>query len=341
MPAKFSMFKLACSSAAALLVLAVTVPLAADARPGRGLSQGSRGLKTYTPPPSTRTAPGATQPMQRSATPAPGQAQPGQAQPGQPGQAQTAAARAQPAAAAASQSRFGTGFMAGLLGAGLFGALLGAGMFGNLGSLTAILGLVLQAALIAGLAYLVIGYFRNRQQTAAVGPRQAMARAANEPAQPPRGLAGGGIRIGSAAPDTATPMAIEAADFASFERLLSVIQLAYGRGDSDALKSAATPEMVGYLQEELDENARKGLRNVLGEPKLLSGDLSEAWSENSAEYATVAMRYAITDAMVELGSGRLVSGSKTEPSEVTEVWTFTRRPGSGPASWRLSAIQQV
>lgn len=317
--------------AAAALTVFATLPLAsADARPSSGFSQGSRGLKTYTPPPSTRTAPTTAQPMERSATQA----------------AQTATAAR---SAATSQSRFGSGFMGGLLGAGLIGALFGAGLFGGLGSLTAVLGFLLQLALIAGAVYLVVGYFRSRRQTGAqtanLGPQDELRRTGNGIGSgPPRSPAPGsqGIRIGGgAAPAATKPLSLETADFNSFERLLGVVQTSYGREDLDALRTAATAEMVGYFQEELQANARNGVRNEVGAPKLLSGDLSEAWSEPSGEYATVAMRYALTDAMVDRTSGKVVSGCRDAAEEVTEVWTFTRRIGGGPGAWRLSAVQQV
>ncbi|MBX9925549.1 MAG: TIM44-like domain-containing protein [Hyphomicrobiaceae bacterium] len=326
-------------------------PTDSDARPGRGISQGSRGLKTYTPPPSTQTAPGAAQGVQRSATPSPQQAG--------PATAASQAGRPAAAAAAGQTSRFGTGFMAGLLGAGLFGALLGAGVFGNLSGLLPILGLILQVVLIGGLAYLAMSFFRSRRQATASGPdaSNAMSREAMQPrtadrgpersayqAGPAQSPAGGsriGSRIAGNAAGATAPLTIEPEDFTAFERLLSVVQTAYGREDLGALKSAATPEMVGYLQEELEGNARDGVRNELGEPKLLQGDLSEAWSEPSGEYATVAMRYALTDAMIDRKTGKVVDGSRTEPQEATELWTFVRREGAGPAAWRLSAIQQV
>ena len=55
------------------IVLSVAVPLAitidaADARGGKGGSFGSRGSKTYSAPPSTTTAPGTAQPMNRTFT---------------------------------------------------------------------------------------------------------------------------------------------------------------------------------------------------------------------------------------------------------------------------------
>src|SRR5438045_9426725 len=67
------------------IVLSLAVPLvlaisAADARVGGGSSSGSRGSRTFTAPPSTSTAPGTAQPVNRpftqpgstgTATPAP------------------------------------------------------------------------------------------------------------------------------------------------------------------------------------------------------------------------------------------------------------------------------
>src|SRR6266568_553388 len=55
----------------ALTALAAAVVLAAsqaDARPGFGGSFGSRGTRTFTPPPVTRTAPNAAAPIERTIT---------------------------------------------------------------------------------------------------------------------------------------------------------------------------------------------------------------------------------------------------------------------------------
>ena len=64
--------------------------------------------------------------------------------------------------------------------------------------------------------------------------------------------------------------------------------------------------------------------------------LAEAWREGDNEYATVAMKFALKDSIVERASGRTVEGG--EPSEVTELWAFMRARG---ANWLLSAVQQT
>jgi predicted lipid-binding transport protein (Tim44 family) len=227
------------------------------------------------------------------------------------------------------------------LGAGLIGGLLGYGFFGGMTGLLGVLGFLMQVALVGGLAYLALAWWRSRSQPAlaANAPSNNYRQASlNDDQRMPQS---GASAAPSSSGGSTAPLQIVDADYASFERLLSVAQLSFSRGDVAALRSATTPEMLGYFTDQLEDNAKRGLRNEVGEPKLISGDLAESWSEPSGEYATVAMRYSSVDVTVEEASGKVVSGSKTVPQEVTEVWTFTRRHGGSPNSWRLSAIQQV
>ena len=132
------------------------------------------------------------------------------------------------------------------------------------------------------------------------------------------------------------PLTIAKADYDAFEKLLGDVQAAYSAEDLSALRAKVTPEMLSYFSEQLAENASRGLINRVSDVKLLQGDLAEAWREGDADYATVAMHFALTDSMVERASGRTVEGGA--PSEVTELWTFMRARGGG---WLLSAIQQA
>jgi predicted lipid-binding transport protein (Tim44 family) len=250
----------------------------------------------------------------------------------QPGVAQPATSAAKPAA-----SRFGSGFggllLGGLLGAGLFGLLSGAGLFGGLTGFASFLGLILQVALIAGVAYLVMGFIRSRQQP-------AMAHAGHGSGPAARSALNG--TVGGAAAGATAPLQIGSADFDAFERLLGEIQTAYSREDEEALGELTTPEMLSYFSRDLADYARKGVRNEVSDVKLLQGDLAEAWQEGGSDYATVAMRFALRDALVERATGRTLSGNDLE--EATEVWTFRRdhnRPAEGRQGWQLSAIQQV
>ncbi len=309
-----------------VLLLALTAGFAvvaadvADARGGGGRSFGSRGSKTFMAPPATNTAPKAA-PMERSMT------------------QKSAPATAQPNAAAAQPSRFGG--LRGVLMGGLFAAGL-ASIFG-FGALASVLGFVLQVALIAGLAYLVLMFVRSRNQPALAraGAQQGSGRTPPQRetfAHNRQGLGGGSTGRPSAPP---AALAITQSDLDSFERLLGEIQTAYGHEDVDKLGAMMTPEMLSYFSQELADNAKQGVRNETSGVKLLQGDVAEAWREDGSDYATVAMRYALTDVTVERETGRVVAGDRDRPTEVTEVWTFRRDDRARADGWQLSAIQQA
>lgn len=307
----------------------------AEARVGRGGgSFGSRGDRTWSPPPATNTAPGTAAPMQRSQVPNQG---PAINRPAQPG-------------TVAQPRRFGTGFMAGLFGAGLLGLLFGAGFFGGLAGLASVLGLLLQIGLIVLLVSLAMKWFRRRQEPAYAGPVPGHARSMGgsvpPTGRPGPGMMGGGLMGGlggsprpqqQARPGVRDAIGIHDQDYAAFDRSLVEVQDAYSREDVEKLWSLATPEMAGYIQEELNDNAARGLVNKVSNVRLLQGDLAEAWREGNTDYATVAMRFALTDVMVERATGRVVEGDPARVTEATEIWTF-RRDAGGP--WKLSAIQQ-
>ncbi len=300
--------------AAGFAVVAADV---ADARRlGGGRSFGSRASKTYTPPPATNTAPKAA-PIEKSMTP------------------RSAPANAQPAAAATQPSRFG-GWRGVLMG-GLFAAGL-ASIFG-VGALASVLGFVLQFALIAGIAYLVMMFVRSRSQ-----PALARASAQQGPGRTPQRDTLAQNRQGRStgrAPAPTAALAISQTDLDSFERLLGEIHTAYSREDVDKLGAMTTPEMLSYFSQELSDSANQGLRNEISDVKLLQGDVAEAWREDGSDYATVAMRYSLVDATVERETGRVVSGDRSRPTEAIEFWTFRRDDRARNDGWQLSAVQQA
>ncbi len=312
--------------AGALAIVAVDY---AEARAGRGGSFGSRGSRTFGSPPATNTAPKQAAPVEKSIT--------------QPGKATTNAQGAQTAAPAAQASRFGG--MRGLLMGGLIAAGL-ASIFG-VGALASVLGFMLQFALIAGIAWLVISLLRNRMQPAAARasgsglgapmPRDSMMRETAD-----RGAAVPSVGAGAAAAaGVGAGLAIGQDDLNTFEKRLSEIQSAYSKENLDKLGELTTPEMLSYFAQDLSDNAKEGVRNEISDVKLLQGDIAESWQENGSDYATVAMRYALTDAIVNKATGKVVSGDALRPSEVTEVWTFRRDGRNTREGWQLSAIQQA
>ena len=311
------------------LAAALTFPVdPADARVGGGNSQGSRGGQTFNPPPPTPTTPKPVAPIDRSMT-----------DPGMPSKVQ-AVNRPATSTSPSPFGGFGRMLMGGLLGAGLFGLLSGSGLFGGLTDFASFLGLLLQIALIGGIAWLVVNYLRRRNQPA---PARAPANLLSSTS--PRDLLNRFRQTltsngGSAASGTPA-LAIGPGDYDAFERLLREIQSAYSRENTDALGDMTTPEMLSYFSQDLAENAKKGVRNELSDTKLLQGDLAETWHEAGSDYATVAMRYSLIDAMVDRATGSVISGDRVTPQEVTEVWTFRRDDRDPEQGWQLSAIQQT
>jgi predicted lipid-binding transport protein (Tim44 family) len=209
---------------------------------------------------------------------------------------------------------------------GLFGMMFGAG-FGGFGGFLA---LIVQVLVIVFLLRL---FFGRRQMALAGGGASPYAARQEWPA-------GGGAGEKSRASERAgrrDVVGITDGDLSRFERMLAEVQDAFSREDYEALRRITTPEMMGYLAEELGTNASKGLRNEVYDVELLSGDISEAWREGTDEYATVALKYQSRDVMRERATGKIVAGDEAVTT-TTEIWTFVRSSGR---DWRLSAIQEA
>jgi predicted lipid-binding transport protein (Tim44 family) len=308
----------------------------ADARPGGSKSFGSRGSRTYSAPPPTQTAPTGVRPMDRTAT--------------QPGAATAASPGAAAAAASARPGFFNRpgllgGLAAGFLGAGLLGMLMGNGLLGGLAGFASILGLLLQVALVGGIGWFAWRWWQRRSQPQAAfagGPQGFQApQPVNRVDMASSSAAAGGSFMRPAAPaqestEPSDEIGITGEDYDAFERLLGDIQSAYSAEDTATLRERATPEMFGYLSEELSDHSSRGVVAALSGVKLLQGDLSEAWREGNVDYATVAMRYEIVDQMLDRRTRAVVEG-EPKPVEVIELWTFMRGRGG---KWMLSGIQQ-
>jgi predicted lipid-binding transport protein (Tim44 family) len=298
-------FLLAGFAALALLLS----PGLADARAGGGSSMGSRGSMTYSAPPSTSTAPYSAAPMQRSMTPY---------QSGGSGYR--------------SPMYQGGGLMRGLMGglfmAGIFGLLFGHGFMGGGLGMFGLLGLVLQIVLVVWVVrFLFRTFFGGGSAVMAGGGPNVYA----------RGGMPGPLAPGGGGPSGAPTIPIGPPDYQQFEQLLVGIQAAWSAHDLNGLQAMATPEMVSYFAEQLAEQVSRGVRNVVNDVRLVSGDLSQAWTEQGRDYATVAMRFSMVDVTRDT-AGRIVDGSPDEHMTATEIWTFVRSHGG---HWILSAIQQT
>lgn len=288
-------------------------PGLADARAGGGMSFGSRGSRTFSAPPTTSTAPFGGAPMQRSLT-----------QPSAPSYSPSPAAPGY-GYGYRGGSPFTSGLLGGLIGAGIGGLLFGHGLFGGIHGGFGFLGFLLQIFIIV----MVVRWLWRRF----VGPQPMFA---GMPGMFARG-GPGPTPMGGGSGSAGRPLAIGPPDYQAFEQLLKEIQAAWSAHDLNRLQQMTTPEMLSCFAEQLAEQTSRGVRNVVSDVRLQKGDLAEAWSEGSREYATVAMRFSMIDVTRD-ASGRIIDGSPTEHVEATELWTFIRAPGG---RWLLAAIQQA
>ena len=292
------------------ILLAAVLPLMgalgsvpAEARLGGGHSFGSRGSFSYRPPRQTNLAPGAA-PFERSQAPVGGYGMAG-------------------AGSGFNRRPFMSGLMGGFIGAGIFGLLFGGG-FMHMGlGFGGLFGVLLQLVIL----FIVVRWLMRRF----LGGGVARARQAGAPQRSIFAPAA------SAASPGVAPLQLSPADRQAFAQCLVYVQQAWGAGDLNAIAQAATPEMMGYFRDQLATLSRQGLRNRVANVSVDGMELSEAWSEGDADYATVAIRFSMLD-VTEDAAGRVVDGSPTVRALVTEIWTFTRRRGG---HWILAAIQQT
>ena len=148
------------------LTVALTVVDVAEARRSGG-GFGSRGTRTFSQPPVTRTAPTNAAPIDRSMTPR---------QDAGPTTTNPAAGQTRPTTANQPNSRpgFFNGFGGSLLGGLMVGGLIGMLMGGGFGGAAGFLGLIVQMLLIGGLIMLAMRFLGRGQQTAYAGPAAVM-----------------------------------------------------------------------------------------------------------------------------------------------------------------------
>lgn len=300
-----------CCCACLALAPALAEARAGSSYGGRPSSFGSRGVRSWDN--------NGAQPLGRSLAPQ---------SPGQPSFAPGVAA---PAYGGSFFQRhpFLTGMAGGLFGSWLFGHAANAGEGVGAGSA---IGTLLWIAIIGLLIWLAVRLFRARAfsngwPTAGAVP---MARSGGTAANASQRFRGRDVNLADA-------------DLDVFGRLHAAIQEAWSSSDLVRMRRLMTSEMLSYFSEELARNTSRGVRNIVKDVQLVSGELNEAWEEGDLQYATAFLRWRAIDYVLRLGAApgdpnAVVSGDARAPVQLEEVWTFVRRRGG---DWLLSAIQQV
>ena len=213
---------------------------------------------------------------------------------------------------------------------GLAGGFLGSMLFHSLGGMGHLFGGLLQILIIGVVIWFLWRLISGRGFSfagAGGGPMPRSVGAAAAPAPRYRGE------------DTT----VDDNDLNAFQGLHAAVQEAWSRGDLGRMRQLMTPEMVSYFSEELTRSASQGVQNIVGDVRLVKGEITESWTEGDLQYATAYMRWSAIDYVVRIGRSPgmpdyLVSGDPKTPVESEELWTFVRRRGG---NWLLSAIQQI
>ena len=232
----------------------------------------------------------------------------------------------------------GTAVLGGFLGSMLISGLAHAGGFGGLGGSG--FGL-LEILLLAGLGYFLYRRFMSPAPATPFGAMQY------QNSQPYTGYA----------PDDNSARAPSATqvDYSSLkmmdrsfdpERFLKTaqdlffkVQGAWNKQDAVSLSSLCGGELMQTWEEELSRSRARNQQNRMENIALRESEITEAWTENGEDFITVRLHANLLDYTVDASTGKVVSGSSTEPIEFEEYWTFSRPVG--PNTWKLSAVQQA
>ena len=117
------------------------------------------------------------------------------------------------------------------------------------------------------------------------------------------------------------------------------IQGAWANNDVSGVRNLLTEEMFKIIGDDIEKLKLEKKINKLENIAVRSVDIVESWQESGRDYITVRFYANLLDYTVEEATGKVVSGSKTEPVKFEEYWTFTRPVGNHP--WQLSAINQA
>ena len=260
----------------------------------------------------------------------------------------------QPAAPAAPMQRpsFFSGLMGGIAGFAL-GGLLGSLLFRGFGGFGAGGIGLLDILLIVGALGLLFAYLRRRRAetpayASAGGPAPAYGTAYGGGASP--GSGGGTITMEMPAGQSDMERGIghirsmdsgfDPARVVEFARsAFHGVQAAIQSRDLSLVQGWLTPQMYSELSSQCDQLTAARRSNRVERIDIRNAEVSEAWQESGRDWVTVMITASLLDYVVDDVSGAVVEGSRTEPQQIEEFWTFTRPVGSNP--WQLSAIQSA
>lgn len=301
----------------------------ADARAGGGRSGGFRGSRSFQAPSRSATP---TSPQKQDAV------QQQQARQSSPMMPQSGGL----------MRGLGTAVLGGFLGSMLFSGLAGASGFGGMGGGMGGSGFgMLEILLFGGLAYFLYRKYKSSRTPALATNNSSMqyqdtsyqapspSYSGNPPVQEPLPFNGADYRsLTMMDPSFDANKFLKTAQDSFFK-----IQGAWNKQDITSLRALCGGELLKSWEEELAQHKLRGQRNRMDNIALRESEITEVWTESGEDFITVRLHANLLDFTVDEKSGKVVSGSDSEPVEFEEFWTFSRPVG--PNGWKLTAVQQA
>ena len=242
----------------------------------------------------------------------------------------------------------GTAVLGGFLGSMLFSGLAGASGFGGMGGGMGGSGFgMLEILLFGGLAYFLYRKYKSSKTPALATDNGAMQYQDTSYQAPTPGY--------SDVPRVQEPLPYNGTDYRSLimmdpsfdaNKFLKTaqdnffkIQGAWNKQDVTALRTFCGGELMKSWEDELAQHKQRGQRNRMDNIALRESEVTEVWTESGEDFITVRLHANLLDFTVDEKSGKVVSGSDSEPVEFEEFWTFSRPVG--PNGWKLTAVQQA
>lgn len=256
-----------------------------------------------------------SRPSYQRSTPQPQRSAPSQNQGTQPGQAA-------PASPAATPRPFG-GMLGGLVMGGLIGSLLFGGGHGLTGP-----GL-LDILVFGGLVFLLIRYLRSRSMAAEglSGASFQTPLGGSHPEEEWNASASRSARETITAGEPSVPPDFDQADFMKGAKTVySRLQESWGKRDMEDIRQFTSPEVWEEINRQAEEEPHPSKTEIL----LVNAKLLEVSKRDGQTVASVFYDVLLRE-----------TPEQTEPTQVREVWHFSRDEKKPGSFWILEGIQQV
>lgn len=213
------------------------------------------------------------------------------------------------------------GMAGGFLGSALFSSLgFGRGMGGGAGGGIGFLDILL----LAGGAYLLFRFFRNRQQS------EVFSTPAQTPYSEPT-IASTGFRALQTVEEEKISRD-EASD------IFFKIQTAWSKRDLTRVKDFLSTDIDLTFSEDIAKLVNAHRINKLENIAVRDILPIEAWTEDNVHYSRTRITASILDYVVDESTGTVVDGNDQDPVRFDEEWTFQKTPSS--SHWQLCEIAQ-